>query len=103
MEDLVEAMTDDNPAMRPTIEQVVEMFEHIHASLSAIKLRSPITSKNDPIPFTVSRYAWQVARTVPYVIHRALHSPIILNLRPSFSVVQCAKQAWRIVRHILSY
>ena len=53
MEDLVEAMTDDNPAMRPTIEQVVEMFEHIHASLSAIKLRSPITSKNDPIPFTV--------------------------------------------------
>ena len=71
MGDLVEAMTDGNPAMRPTIasEQVVEMFEHIHASLSAIKLRSPITSKNDPIPFTLYRYAWKVARTVPRVDH----------------------------------
>ena len=103
MEDLVEAMTDDNPAMRPTIEQVVEMFEHIQASLSAIKLRSPITSKNDPIPSTLYRYALQVARTVPDVIHRMLRSPIVSKLRPSFPVVQCSKQAWRIVRHILSY
>jgi hypothetical protein len=103
MGDLVEAMTDDNPAMRPTIEQVVEMFEHIHASLSAIKLRSPITSKNDPIPFTVYRYALQVARTVTYVIHRMLHSPIVSKLKSSFSVVQCSKQAWRIARHILSF
>jgi hypothetical protein len=79
MEDLVEAMTDDNPVMRPTIEQVVEKFEHMHASLSAIKLRSPITSKE------------------------MLRSPIISKHKPSFSVVRCAEQAFRIVRHILSY
>jgi hypothetical protein len=76
MKDLVEAMTDENPAMRPTIQQVVEKFEHIHASLSEVKLRSPITSKKGPIIFTVFRYALQVARTVPYVIRRRPAIPI---------------------------
>jgi hypothetical protein len=78
MKELVEAMTDENPAMRPTIEQVIEKFEHIRASLSVIKLRSPITSKKDPILFTVFRHALQVARTVPYVVHRKPAIPIPL-------------------------
>ena len=76
MEELVEAMTDENPAMRPTIEQVIEKFEHIQGSLSVIKLCSPIASKKDPIIFTVFRHALQVARTVPYVIHRRPAIPI---------------------------
>jgi hypothetical protein len=76
MKELVEAMTDENPALRPTIEQVVEKFEHIHASLSIIKLRSPITPKKDPIPITVFRHALQLIRTVSYVTHRRPAIPI---------------------------
>ena len=76
MKELVEAMTDENPAVRPTIEEVVEKFEHIRASLSTIKLRSPITRKKDPILFTVFRHVLQLTRTVPYVIHRRPAIPI---------------------------
>jgi hypothetical protein len=76
MKELVEAMTDENPALRPTIEQVVEKFEHIHASLSIIKLRSPITPKKDAIPITVFRHALQLIRTVSYVTHRRPAIPI---------------------------
>jgi hypothetical protein len=76
MKELIEAMTDENPAMRPTVEEVVEKFEHIRASLSAIKLRSSITPKKDPILFTVFRHALQLTRTVPYIFHRRPAIPI---------------------------
>lgn len=76
MRELVEAMTDENPVNRPTIEEVVERFDHIRDSLSAIKLRSPITPKNDPVLFTVFRHAIQMTRTVPYIICRRPAIPV---------------------------
>ena len=76
MRELVDAMTDENPAKRPTIEEVVERFDHIRGSFSEIKLRSPITPKNDPILFTVFRHVMQMTRTVPYIICRRPAIPV---------------------------
>jgi hypothetical protein len=70
MRELVDAMTDENPAKRPTIEEVIEKFDRIRSSLSTFKLRSTITAKNDPIIFTAFRHARQLTRTVLYVIQR---------------------------------
>jgi len=76
MNSLVEAMTDEDPAKRPTIEEVVEKFDRIRGSLSAIKLRSAITPKNDHILFTVFRHTMQLTRTVRYIIHRRPAIPV---------------------------
>jgi serine/threonine protein kinase len=76
MKELVEAMTHENPEMRPTIEEVVEKFNQIRRSLSTIKLRSPITLKKHPMLFTVFWYAVQLGRTVPYIIHRRPAIPL---------------------------
>jgi hypothetical protein len=70
MRDLVNAMTDENPAKRPTIEEVVEKFDRIRSLLSTVKLRSTVTAKNDPTIFTMFRHARQLTRTVFYVIQR---------------------------------
>jgi hypothetical protein len=65
---LVDAMTDEDPAERPTIETVISRFSYIRDSLSEFKLRSLITSKKDPSLVTAYRYARQVVRTVEYII-----------------------------------
>ena len=76
MRKLIDAMTDENPAKRPTIEEVIEKFERIRSSLSTIKLRSPIISKKDPRIFTVFRHARQLTRTFLYVIQRIPAVPV---------------------------
>jgi hypothetical protein len=76
MSELVDAMTDENPAQRPTIEEVVEMFDSIRCSLSTVKLRSTITSKSDPTIFTMFRHARQLTRTFLYVIRRRPAIPV---------------------------
>ena len=43
MKELVDAMTAVDPGKRPTIEEVVAKFSRIRESLSAFKLRFPIT------------------------------------------------------------
>ncbi|KAF8265698.1 hypothetical protein EI94DRAFT_1702283 [Lactarius quietus] len=43
MQELVDAMTDESPEQRPTIEEVIERFDRIRDSLSSIKLRSFIS------------------------------------------------------------
>ena len=53
MEDLVKWMTLDDPAKRPRIEEVLERFTRIRASLSNCKLRSHIPSKRTPKLFGV--------------------------------------------------
>ncbi|KAI0274570.1 kinase-like domain-containing protein [Russula aff. rugulosa BPL654] len=68
MAGLVNAMTDENPAERPTIENVISRFSYIRDSLSEFKLRSIITSKKDPRVVTTYRYARQVVRTAQYMI-----------------------------------
>ena len=65
---LVDAMTDENPAERPTIENVISRFSYIRDSLSEFKLRSLIISKKDPSLVTSYRYVRQVVRTVEYII-----------------------------------
>ena len=76
MRELVEAMTDENPANRPTIEEVIEKFDEIRRSLSTVKLRSTIIAKKDPIIFTLFRHARQLTRTVFYVIQRMPAVPV---------------------------
>lgn len=76
MNSLVEAMTDEDPTKRPMIEEVVEKFDRIRGSLSEIKLRSPITPKNDHILFTVFRHTMQLTRTVRYIIHQIPAIPV---------------------------
>jgi hypothetical protein len=75
MRELIDAMTDENPVKRPTIEEVIEKFDEIRSSLSTVKLRSPIISKDSTI-FTVFRHARQLTRTVLYVIQRMPAVPV---------------------------
>jgi hypothetical protein len=67
MENLVNWMTFDNPAARPRIEEVLEEFTRVLASLSQGKLRSAITSRNAPKLFGVVQQARQSLRTIQYV------------------------------------
>jgi hypothetical protein len=76
MKELVDAMTDENPAKRPTIEEVLLKFDRIRLSLSAVKLRSPITPKNDPTLFILSRHAMQLYHTLLYFIQRRPAIPV---------------------------
>jgi hypothetical protein len=62
MRGLIDAMTDENPAKRPTIEEVIEKFDDIRSSLSTVKLRSPIISKKEPTMFSIFRHARQLTR-----------------------------------------
>jgi hypothetical protein len=77
MVDLVDAMTDENPANRPTIENVISKFSCIRDSLSRFKLRTLITSKKDPSLFTAYRYARQAVRTLQYIILRRSAIPYV--------------------------
>ena len=75
MEDLINRMTLDDPAKRPRIEKVLEMFAFIRASLSQGKLRSPITSKRVSKIFVVVQRARQSLRTIRYVVSHHLAIP----------------------------
>jgi hypothetical protein len=74
MEDLINRMTLDDPAKRPRIEEVLENFALVRASLSKGKLRSPIMSKDVPKLFRVLQRAKQSLRTIRYVMS---HYPAI--------------------------
>ena len=70
MEWLVSAMMAEDPARRPTIEEVVEFFSRIRYSLSELKLRSLITSRKDPTLTTTFLRGAQALRTVQNIISR---------------------------------
>ncbi|KAI9450992.1 hypothetical protein BJY52DRAFT_134610 [Lactarius psammicola] len=70
MEDLVASMTQDDPAERPKIEDVLEEFSRVRESLSKKKLRSAITSKNAPKVVGIILQAWQSVRTLRYMVFR---------------------------------
>ena len=65
---LVDAMTDEDPAKRPTIEDVILMFSRIRDSLSSFKLRSLITSKKEPSLIITFRYIPHAIRTAKYIV-----------------------------------
>ena len=75
MQELVNAMTDDSPEHRPTIEQVIERFSRIRESLSSMKLRSFISVKKDPRLFTAFRHVRQLIRTARYIVLRKAAIP----------------------------
>jgi hypothetical protein len=76
MEGLVDAMTDESPEKRPTIEEVISRFSLIQNSLNKIKLRTFITAKRDPSLFTVCRHTRQVIRTARYALSRKAAIPL---------------------------
>jgi hypothetical protein len=76
MEELVDAMTDERPENRPTIEDVISRFSGIRNTLSKIKLRTYITAKKDPSLFTACRHTRQVIRTAKYALSRKAAIPI---------------------------
>ena len=75
MVELVDAMTDENPANRPTIEEVISRFSLTRDSSSRFKLRSLITSRTDRSLITRYRYVRQVVRTVGYIIFQKAAIP----------------------------
>ena len=75
MQELVNAMTDDSPEQRPTIEEVIERFSRIREPLSSIKLRSFISVKKDPRLFTAFRHVRQLIRTARYIVLRKAAIP----------------------------
>jgi hypothetical protein len=70
MEDLINSMTLEDPARRPSIEDVVQTFTEIRTSLSKSKLRSPIISRRIPKLFLVFQQARQSIRTMRYIASR---------------------------------
>jgi len=77
MKGLVDAMTNDDPGKRPTIEEVISMFSRVRDSLSRFKLRSLMIAKKDPSLITGFRYARQVVRTAKYLLTKKASVPLV--------------------------
>ena len=88
MENLVNWMTFDDPDKRPRIEEVLEKFDLIRASLGQNKLRSPITSRKLPKVFAVVQHARQSLRTIKYVVSRrpAIPDPVYPHVRRAATI-----------------
>ena len=75
MEDLVTSMTQHDPALRPPIEDVLQAFSYIRASLGKRKLRSAIILKQVSKVFGIIQQARQSIRTLGCIV---LHQPSFL-------------------------
>lgn len=78
MNSLVADMTAEDPATRPTSDEVVARFETIRKSLSTWKLRTRIIARNEIFPLeTVFRIVPHWVRRIYFIITRtpALPSP----------------------------
>ena len=69
MKPLIKDMTQTNPNQRPTIDQAVERFEKLRASLSAWTLRSQFVYRYEFPIATLYRACRHVVRTIDYVAH----------------------------------
>ena len=98
MEDSVNLMTFDNPTKRPRIEEMLEMFVLIRASLSQSKLRSPIMSRKVPKFLRVVQQEMQSLRTMQYVLSRHSESAIP---NPDYPRISRAATLW--TTHLLLY
>jgi hypothetical protein len=70
MEELINWMTNEDPARRPRIEEALQNFVRIRQSLSEGKLGSTMTSKETPKVFAVIQQARHSLRTVRYMVSR---------------------------------
>ncbi len=75
MEELVDAMTNEDPAKRPSIEEVIRQFAVTLESLRNTKLRSALTSKKVPRIFSAIRQARQYLLTIQYILLRQAAIP----------------------------
>jgi len=93
MEDLINSMTQRDPASRPLIEEVLERFGSIRQSLRMAKLRSTIISRKAPMVFGVIKRATRSVRTVKYIMsgRPAIPDPYvqIIPRRSSLSTSKC--------------
>lgn len=48
MAPIVTAMVQDNPALRPDADEIVDRLQTVRAQLSSSKLRSRISRRDDP-------------------------------------------------------
>ncbi|KAJ6603309.1 hypothetical protein DFH09DRAFT_1354580 [Mycena vulgaris] len=69
MRPLVSDMVQDDPAKRPTIDEVVARFDEIRAGLSSWKLRSRVVKKSD-FRFNIPRILSHWVRRVGYIVMR---------------------------------
>jgi hypothetical protein len=75
MEPLVTDMVQNDPTKRPTMDEVITRFSEIRRKLSAWKLRSRISRKNELWPVTAWRSVSHWCRTVSYVLGRKAAIP----------------------------
>ena len=77
MDPLIRDMVQDNPDLRPTIDEARARFLEIRASLSTWKLRSRLVHRKD-WAFVGFFRAWRhVIRTVEYVMMRKPAIPVL--------------------------
>ncbi|TFK74343.1 hypothetical protein BDN72DRAFT_833699 [Pluteus cervinus] len=70
LQPLISDMVQDDPAKRPTIDEVVVRFEEMCKRLGSWKLRSRPAPRNAFVPYTISRVCRHWVRRVGYVIRR---------------------------------
>jgi hypothetical protein len=75
MEALVTDMVQNDPAKRPTMDEVVTRFSEIRSKLSTWKLRSRPARKIELWPLTAWRTVRHWSRTAGYVLGRKAAIP----------------------------
>ena len=70
MESLVSDMVQDDPAKRPTIDEVISKFEKAKASLGSWKLRSRMIDRNEWTVIRMFKFLPHVVQTISQVVTR---------------------------------
>lgn len=76
MKPLIVDMMQEDPAKRPTMEEVVSRFETILADLSTWKLRSRVVKKDDNLIIGVFRSLAHWTRRVSFMIREVPALPV---------------------------
>ncbi|KAJ7502453.1 kinase-like domain-containing protein [Mycena galericulata] len=77
MKPLVDDMVSEDPATRPTMDEVVERFAAIRSTLGAWKLRSRVVKASDWFPMDFPRTVRHWYRRVGYVLTRTPAIPVL--------------------------
>ncbi|EGN94300.1 hypothetical protein SERLA73DRAFT_188100 [Serpula lacrymans var. lacrymans S7.3] len=75
MEPLVKDMVQDDPAKRPTMDEVVGRFDHILQNISSWKLRSRVIDKEDGNFTGLYRDVTHWTRRINYIVRRVSAIP----------------------------
>ena len=61
-------MVQDDPAKRPTMDEVVRRFEHIRKSLSGYKLRSRLVDRSESVVGTLFHGVGHLGQRVKFIL-----------------------------------